>query len=412
MFQVTVIASGTDGVTNGTGTFTSATGNFQSSMIGLTIRIGTKGAYTISAVASATSITIVLPGGGAASPSAGSSLAYNVGPETPYIISSVDSNTQLTLSSAWSGPTLTGLAFTTWKDIRYIADESGVNTDGIGGEVRISGSDNDQTTTRANAIVIANSYRTFIGFHLDTTSTNGISITSGTNIIVQQCGFQGCGGNDINVNSSAPSAITIRKCFFIGGSSANTNAVLTQNASTVDNTAILLENNLAILASQGNGFMSSRIGGILIRNCTLIGGIDAARVQNALSVGQATTMNNCIIVFISTGLVATTTAEFIEDRNVFYGNTTNRNTVTAGANSVTYPPLLLMPLLTLGLHSTFFAGLNSLSAVASITGFNPPGDDLYSKTRAATSSYGDMQYFAGQRFDDAGPSHSRRFGAS
>ena len=148
VFQSRVLASGTDGVTNGTATFTSAAGNFQAGHIGYTIRIGTKGAYIISAVGSATSITLKNPDGSAPSPTAGSGLTYNVGPESPYDILSVDSNTQITLTQPWAGPTLTGIAYETWRPIKIIGDVSGYKTDGIGGIVRITGSDNDTSGTR------------------------------------------------------------------------------------------------------------------------------------------------------------------------------------------------------------------------------------------------------------------------
>src|SRR3990172_1122802 len=74
---------------------------------------------------------------------------------------------------------------TTGNPITYIGDYSGVNTDGVGGIVRITGSDNDQTATRANAILVNGfNYRTFSGLALDTTSEVGLSMISATNVIV------------------------------------------------------------------------------------------------------------------------------------------------------------------------------------------------------------------------------------
>src|SRR3972149_365873 len=55
---------------------------------------------------------------------------------------------------------------TAGNPITYIGDYSGANTDGIGGVVRITGSDNDQSATRAQCITAATTkdYRTFQGF--------------------------------------------------------------------------------------------------------------------------------------------------------------------------------------------------------------------------------------------------------
>src|SRR3990170_2757112 len=153
IFHVTVIASGTDGVgVNGTNTFTSAAGNFQANMVGMTIRINTIAAYIIETYTSATQITCGDAAGTDAAFTGQTGLTYNIGPEAPYDILSVDNDTQITLTEPWGGKTLTGLAYLTYNTIRYIGDVTGEHTDSVGGIVRITGSDNDQTAARANSI--------------------------------------------------------------------------------------------------------------------------------------------------------------------------------------------------------------------------------------------------------------------
>src|SRR3990167_11457332 len=55
---------------------------------------------------------------------------------------------------------------TAGNPIEYRGDYLGQNTDGVGGVVRVTGSDNDQTATRANCIAAgaARNYRTFTRF--------------------------------------------------------------------------------------------------------------------------------------------------------------------------------------------------------------------------------------------------------
>src|SRR3990172_11070704 len=65
--------------------------------------------------------------------------------------------------------------------ISYIGDVTGEHTDGVGGIVRITGSANDTTATRANCLTATSSaYRLFKGFLVDTSSS--FLITTATSI--------------------------------------------------------------------------------------------------------------------------------------------------------------------------------------------------------------------------------------
>jgi hypothetical protein len=103
------------------------------------------------------------------------------------------------------------------QPVTYIGDVSGEHTDGVGGVVRVTGSDNDQAAARANCITASSkAYRTFRGFSFDTTSSHLIAATSGASWIVEDCVFQGAGGICISVTGSAATGWSIRRCFFFG----------------------------------------------------------------------------------------------------------------------------------------------------------------------------------------------------
>jgi hypothetical protein len=107
--------------------------------------------------------------------------------------------------------------------ITYVADVSGEHTDGIGGVVRITGSDNDTTVTRASCITgTSKDYRTFRGFVLDTTSSNIIAlVTACSNWIIEDCYFgTPTGGNQISVAGTGTTN-TIRRCVFRPSNNAN-----------------------------------------------------------------------------------------------------------------------------------------------------------------------------------------------
>ena len=219
--------------------------------------------------------------------------------------------------------------------ITYIGDYQGTNTDGVGGVVRITGSDNDQTATRASCITgTSRNYRTFQGFLCDTATTNGIFNTSGTNWIIDKCIFQSLVVG-ARIAGASQSTCTIQNCFFYPISS---NGVLIEHSSTVDNAAHVVQN-CTIVGSTFN-IRIDRVGGVTVKNCTILTGTSGIRVVAALSVGQTETVNNCTLMGCNgTALQATAVGEITEDYNSLFGNATARSNVTAGANSLAYPAL-------------------------------------------------------------------------
>lgn len=402
VFQVSVIALGTNGVTNGTSTFTSVAGNFQAGMIGMAIRITTSGQFIISAVASATSITINNPDGSTVVPGTATGLTYNVGPERPYNIASVDSATQLTLDLPWSGPTLTAEAYETWGPITFVGDVSGVNTDGVGGSVRLTGSTSDTAANQTNNIVCTSfNYRTFRGFNLDTVSGDFISITTSTHWIIEDCTASGTTSQNslFAVYGTTSSVTTIRRCIFNGTEQANAGLVNYNSASAVNNMRHLVENCTITGGSTQRMVQVTKVGGIIARNLTSVGSTLMV-VAASMSVGQGAYLTNCVMMSCVTALTASVASTILEDYNSFFGNVADRSNVLVGSHSTTNPAIFMSYQLLSGYkfpgRDVFaYMQLSEYSVMRLAAGIYPPPDDLFGVPRPVTNSkcsWGALQF--------------------
>lgn len=226
--------------------------------------------------------------------------------------------------------------------IEYRADYTGANTDGVGGIVRITGSDNDTTATRANCITCTTqrNYRTFTGFLMSLTT--GPNISGGTNIagtnwIINKCSFYYGVTAAISITGANQSTWSITNCYF--STAKGVAGIIFSHSSVVDNSGHTVENCIADIGYDGNGVQDVRVGGIVIRNCLFRNGGVGVYVQTALNVGQTMTVNNCVLTGMFYALRATTTAEFSEDYNAIFGVNTARTNVNTGANSNVYPYL-------------------------------------------------------------------------
>ncbi len=381
-FQSQVLAGGTDGVTVAAGnTFTAVLGNFQAGHIGMTIRINAVGSYIILAVGALGSITVRNPDGTTPTFAGATALTYDVGPESPYEIASVDLNTQITLKEPWAGPSFTGLAYETWQDIRYIADLTGANTDGVGGTICISGSNDDMALTRANCIVNNSKLRrTLRGFSMY--GCTGVLLTATQNWIIEDCCFEGDANSLyvslVSAQYGGPN-ITVRRCWFW----STTGGAIDMNPGFgVDNDHDLIEN-CVFLGSTYREINHASVGGILIRNCTFLGNFNAVYMGTTLTTGQSVTVNNCIFISNGTALRGNITGQLIEDFNSLVSNNTDRSNVNAGAGSVGYPVLFAPPpLLKNGrLEAWNPFSLQSYSTLRNRAGIVPPGSDLLGVVR-------------------------------
>lgn len=294
------------------------------------------------------------------------------------------------------------VAGTAGNPITYIGDVTGEHTDGVGGIVRITGSDDDLSATRANCIVqnTPRTYRTWRGFYFDTTTGYEFTATSGlTYNIIEDCIFMPCGSHCIGLQGSATlNNNTIRRCIIIPHRSY-IGLYINYSAAQIDNSANLIENCLFIGGtSQVN---IGRVGGTTVKNCTFqsqsaITGSGAVFSNTTLTGGQTITVNNCIFQNCGTALGAQNTADITENYNTLYGNNTDRTNTNTGANSVTTPALLAPPLQLSGLTFPWQIGvLSNWSQVKAIAGSGTATDDIFGMARPATAakiSWGAFQY--------------------
>lgn len=271
--------------------------------------------------------------------------------------------------------------------ITYIADVTGVNTDGVGGEVRITGSDDDKTETRAYGISLTSKdYRTFRGFRIDMCSTACfLASTAWDNLIIEDCVIYPSITTQIGIDIALPSAsgetFTIRRCLI----QAYGRGIYIRHGSSQYSVTGLIEN-CVFLQCIDSAVEVLRAYGWTIKNCTFY---DCVTDWNILSTGVSSTNNsyvyNCLFVK-GRAISASASNTIIEDYSYFvnqiYAGGMLSN-VTLGANSV-YRNLLESPQFLL---DGFYFPQNILefsrwSPIGShACGQSPPNEDFYGITR-------------------------------
>lgn len=295
---------------------------------------------------------------------------------------------------------------TAGNPITYIGDYTGANTDGVGGVVRITGSNDDITATRTRCIhaAAARSYRTFRGFTLEMASQDSVLWTDGSNVTFDKCVIMQTGANQVGLYfQGATQANHVVSNCFIEGIHPASYAMIFSHSSTVSDTGHVVSN-CNVHASQ-YGVVSIRVGGVTVKNCTIRtpgspgGGGSGVRVLTAVAVGQTVTVNNCIFWGCGTALIATTTGEIVENYNALFGCSTNRSNVSTGANSNAYP---CMPDRR-GLHELLNGGtlvseydLSSYSPLVELnSGTGAPSTDMRGASQTGTHrEWGPLEYNA------------------
>lgn len=296
---------------------------------------------------------------------------------------------------------LADVSGTAGNPITYIGDVTGENTDGVGGVVRITGSDNDQTAVRSLCIDhSAKNYRTYRGFSMDTTTGSLLrSITSATNFVIEDCYFGVSTSFNLYFEAGATNSI-IRRCYFFG-SGANTAHIGLSNATEMSDQNILVENCIFTNGYSQGGIYISRIGGIVIKNCTFVGLSRAIRLNTIPSAGQTITVNNCQFVSVNAAFYSPTLGYLVEDYNNLYLVGTARQNVDTGTNSVSYTPVFESPVLRQGYKLPFdITNPSRWSPVRGIAGTSEATEDFYGKTRptaSAKKSWGATQHTPGER---------------
>ena len=281
--------------------------------------------------------------------------------------------------------------------ITYIGDYSGENTDGVGGVVRITGSDDDITATRTHCITAnAKNYRTFQSIKVDLSTSRAINIIGAcSNTIINRVFIGACIGDGIYFLSATN--FTVQNSYIAHGQPGYTSGILIIHATGQSDSGDVIENNIIVGSYQG--IRIERVGGVTIKNCNILNSYFGVRIGVALPAGQTATVNNNVLYSLVNGLYATALDEITEDYNSFYGNVTDRTNVAIGANSNAYPPLfdsrwffeqavknrkLVTPL-----------DLSENSQLINVAGTSPTTTDLRGMSvQGAQREWGALEYYA------------------
>jgi hypothetical protein len=389
LLHIVVLDTGSDGVTNGTATFTAAGGNFDTDMAGLGIEINGKAEYHIASVQSSTSLTL-LDTNGNGWPSSGSTLTYWImSGEGSYEIDSVTDDNNLVLKEKWAGPTMTGLTYITYRPITYIGDVTGESTDGIGGAVRVTGSDDDKDIARASCITVySRDYRVFRGFTIDMATSYGIDIDSSDYFTIEDSSLSLCTLAAIFADNTALYG-TVRRCIIMGD--ATNKGVSIDPGSDTWGGGWVIENSIVIGGADGIYILD--FAGCTVKNCTLVLAQEYCLYTASYPLGGQTIARNNLVVFGRYGI-----RECLDDYNCVYGCAVLRQNCTAGANSVDKPPwfndinLLVPDFDWWGLLFSEFTDV-ALSSITAIGGIYPTLHDFFGVERpAGKESVGAIQY--------------------
>lgn len=221
--------------------------------------------------------------------------------------------------------------------ITYIGDYTGANTDGIGGLVRITGSDNDIVGARNGCISVgAKNFRTFRGFSFDTPTANNpcVRIEGGTDSIIDECSFVDH-SYGIYINGSTQARMLVSNCFFYGGAKSTIEII---HSATVDNSAHVISNCIFVggAATTSSAIAITRVGGITIKNINIISSYFGIYVAAVPAAGQTITVNNSTLIGCRYAFYSASTGFIVENYNNLSNNGTDRTNVDVGANSLAY----------------------------------------------------------------------------
>lgn len=227
--------------------------------------------------------------------------------------------------------------------ITYIGDYDGSHTDGTGGVVRITGSDDDSTASGRDSCVYAatKSYRTFKGFYFDGADARLISAIVGVQgWTVEQCYFGSSGGNAQAIYFASGGTPlcnnnTVRNCVFNQGGAGNSAVgVVFYHNSEINSSGNVVENCIFLSGYQGIQVIS--IGDVIVRNCLIANQVNAGIRTLTINTSNRMVVNNCIFWNNLTGISSAGANQVTENYNNFYGNTTARTNCATGANSTAY----------------------------------------------------------------------------
>lgn len=279
--------------------------------------------------------------------------------------------------------------------ITFIGDVTGEHTDGVGGIVRWTGSDDDVTAARSQSLSAgARHYRTYRGFHFDLGSVRNIQISNCNNWIIEDCAFTGnLSADRIAIHCDASySNITIRRCAFqaVGW------AIYIADGADVSATNFLIEN--CIFTHTAYGVYVVNVDTITINNCLIMGCYRGMYVTG-LAASVSVNLYNSIVHGNYRGVEAGSLGMIVEDYNCFGVNSDgSRRNTNVGANSTAYIPHMAWPpqLAAHPLGGVLWGWEQAAySPIRAITGSGTASDDWLGHARPATAaklSYGPLQF--------------------
>ena len=370
-------------------------------MIGYMIEIMTVGAYLIAAVGGAGAITLSDPNGLGNPGAAGPGLDYYVvSGEGPYEIAGGIAAATLTLDKPWSGPTLTELDYEIYRPVYLIADTTGAETDGVGRQVRVTGSDDDETWTRSYCFFAdTKDYWIIRGFLATNVDYAHFFLDTCSYITVEDCTT--IDAEDYSLDIIDCTQMTLRRNILLGCSGATGAGVIWIHASgDVDNSQNLLEN---LYIDQFWPIRISDDGGSTIKNFSNGFRSYLGISVWSMAVGNAVFVHDSLIHFCDdTALEANVLGEIVEQYNSLFQNNLDRFRVGVAGNSVDYLYLPSLPLLGDGVRwpmVPFFAP-SEWDATRALAGLYPKNEDLFgvhNEVSQTRRSWGPMHQYPTKR---------------
>lgn len=242
-----------------------------------------------------------------------------------------------------------GASGSSGSPITFIGDTTGAHTDGVGGIVRWTGSDNDKTAVRQQSLSAGSRhYRTYRGFHFDLGSVRNILLTTCNNWVIEDCVFNGNLSHDrvgIHCDGSITN-ITIRRCVF---QTPGWGIYVSNSGTDATATNFLIES--CIFANTAYGLYITDVDGIIINNCQITGCYRGMYVVS-LAASKSVYLFNSVIHGNYRGVEAGGAGMIAEDYNMFGVNSDgSRRNTDVGAHSNSLVPLMAWPGLSPGFRT-------------------------------------------------------------
>ena len=276
--------------------------------------------------------------------------------------------------------------------ITYIGDYDGSHTDGVGGIVRVTASNDDKVVARSTIVIMnGKAYRTFEGFAFDgvSSATYGmiwVETYDVDHLTIRKCTFNGWNGIAIKAWSTANlTNMLVENCI------ATNCENFYDDGEVQDNSGNVIQN--CLFFAIPNYVINTKSGGFTVKNCSFYGAFRCVNVSSSLNAGQTVTVNNCIMHGIANyALAATTLGNLVEDYNLCPG----RQNVATGAHSLKYGSLLDMrwahELLNGGSMLSPF-DLASYSQLINVAGTSPTAKDIRGTAKiGAEREWGALEY--------------------